>query len=146
MLHSVKPTSHRRATTLRPLWPRESTRSLCGCQISEKRSTVWLQLGLCCARMALWCTTFASPVAFPLWLLHQHDTHTRTSRRQGHVLPKCDRTAMLLGRLHYAAWALPLRLLRTHGIRTTILWWPSAFCCIYDSIPWLARMFWTHIF
>ena len=47
---------------------------------------------------------------------------------------------------HYAAWALQLRLLRTHAVRTTILRRPSAFRCIYGSIPWQARMFWTHFF
>ena len=79
--------------------------------------------------------------------------HATTSRRRtraqcDHQWSKCDCTATLLRlrRPRYAAWALPLRLLRTHGVRTTILRRPSAFRCIYGYIPWLARMFWTPIF
>ena len=37
-------------------------------------------------------------------------------------------------RPHYAAWALPLRLLHKHGVRTKILRRPSAFHCIYIYI------------
>ena len=67
--------------------------------------------------------------------LHQCDAHTMTSRRPGHVLSATigDLTAMLLWhrRPHYAAWALPLHLLHTDGVRTRILRRPSAFCCIF---------------
>ena len=49
-------------------------------------------------------------------------------------------------RPHYAAWAPQLRLLRTYGVRTTILRRPSlsAFRCIFGPIPRQARMFLTH--
>ena len=136
------------ATTLRPWRPRESTRSPCGRQISEKRSSVWLQWGPCCARTALWRVTFVSPIAFPLRLLRQYDAHTKSSRRPRHALSATigGLTAMLLRqwRRHYAAWALPSRLLRTYGVRTTILRRPSAFRCLFGSIPWIARMLSTH--
>ena len=42
-VRALKPPSHSTATMLRPWRPRESTRSSCGRQISEKRSSVWLQ-------------------------------------------------------------------------------------------------------
>ena len=40
----------------------------------------------------------------------------------------------------------PSRLLRTYDVRTTILRRPSAFRCIFGSIPLQARMFSTHFF
>ena len=91
-----------------------------------------------------------SPIALPLWPLCQYDAHTTTSRRPGHALSVTigDLTAMLLWHKlpDYAAWVLPSHLLRTYGVHTTILWLPSAFCCIFGSIPWQTRMFTTHFF
>ena len=94
--------------------------------------------------------TFVSPIAFPLRPLRQYDAHTTTSRRPEHALSVTtgDLTTMPLRhrRPHYAAWALQLRLLRTYGVRTTILRRPSisAFRCIFGPIPRQARMFSTH--
>ena len=91
---------------------------------------------------------FSPTTSASAWHCCQDVTARRTRAQCNHQRSKCDRTATLLRlrRPHYAAWALLLRLLRTHGVRTTILRRPSAFRCIYGYIPWLARMFWTHIF
>ena len=47
--------------------------------------------------------------------------------------PDIDATTTSATALVYAAWALPLRLLRTHGVRTTITRRPSAFRCIWRA-------------
>ena len=141
--------SYRRATTLRPdrrvVAGYKKNAPLCDC--NRDRDAL--------ARRSD-ARHFVSPIAFPLRPLRQCDAHTTASRRPGHALSvtigdhqrsECDLTAMLLRlrRLHYAAWVLPLRLLRTHGVHTMmILRRPSAFCHINGSIPWQSIVFWTH--
>ena len=72
------------------------------------------------------------------WHLYYDLMAPRTRAQCDHQRSKCDRTATLLWLRwpQYAAWALPLRLLRTHGIRTTILQQPSVFGCVI----WLHSM------
>ena len=85
--------SHRGMTMLWPWRPSEFTRSLFGCQLSEKCCLVWLQWGPCCTSTALWhascwqiTATFASSIVFPLQPLYQCGSQTTTSQHPSHML------------------------------------------------------------
>ena len=81
------------------------------------------------------------PICVSLRPLRQCDAYIMTSRCPGHALnapisdhqwSESDLITMILRlrRPQYAALALPLRLLRAHGVCTTILRRPSAFRCM----------------
>ena len=117
----VKPPSHRTATTLRPSWrPRESTGSPCGRQISDKRSSLWLDRAALARRSD----------ARPLWaqLRFHYDLCISTTlipRPHGALDTRSVRPLTTLQRCHYDI-----------GDRTTLLGRSRRVCCAHTaSVP-----------